>query len=104
MVVPAVLPKPVVPPNPPNPLVPVVEGVVAPKVVVLGVVPKGLAGVVEPNMPPAVDVVGAPNGFCVVDPNTEDDAGCCVVVPKGEGAAVDPNKKFIRHSNQFKNI
>lgn len=78
---------------PPNPkLVPVVEGVVAPNVVVLGVVPKGLAGVVDPNMPPVVAVVGAPKGLCVVDPNTEDDAGCCVVAPKGEGEAVDPKK------------
>lgn len=84
------VPKLVVPPNP-YPPVPVVEGVVAPNVVVLGLAPKGLDGVV-PNMPPVVAVVGAPNGLCVVDPNTEDDAGCCVVAPKGEGEAVDPKK------------
>jgi hypothetical protein len=67
----------------------VVEGVVAPKVVVDGVVPNGLDCVAEPNMPPVV-AEGAPNGLCVGPPNTEDEAGCCVVAPKGEGEAVDP--------------
>jgi hypothetical protein len=40
-------------------------------------------------MPPVV-AEGAPNGLCVGPPNTEDEAGCCVVAPKGEGEAVDP--------------